>query len=74
MTETLVSVVDISALGVSTVKQHWLNVSCFRCARYLRDVEVVGLMLGQRRRRWTSIKPALYQLLLFAKHKKMNQC
>ena len=25
----------------------------------------VGLMLGQRRRRWTSIKPTLFQFIVF---------
>ena len=32
----------------------------------MRRLTNVGLMLGQRRRRWTNIKPELTQLLVFA--------
>ena len=40
----------------STLKQHWVNTTCPRKV-YIRPSD--GLVLGQRRRRLTSIEPAI---------------
>ena len=69
------SVVD----GGPTLDQHWVDVLCLlgiyqtksRAARiYLSSKRThwnnVGLMLGQRCRRWANVKPTLFQCVLFA--------
>ena len=45
--------------GGPTLKKHWLNVNTRRLIN-------AGIILGQRRRRWASVNPALGQRLAFA--------
>ena len=58
------SVVD----GGPTLNQHWSNILCQQpCSRpntNPRHSPNAGLMLGQRRRRWPNIKPALGDICL----------
>ena len=56
------SVVD----GGPTLNQHWFRVLCWDITANTTPRTNADLMLVQRRRRWTNIKPALIQSVVFA--------
>ena len=64
--------------GGPASNQHWRKVLCLlgiagiqpECHEHIPTNTIhrnnVGLMLGQRRRRWTNIKPILFKCVVFA--------